>query len=288
MIGCQVAYHVSSLGSDATFLSPGNGQIPSPFDRSQPLLLDSKGRISTRSLEHHHYTMASKILYSQSCAMNMLTPEIGTGVPHGVPHGCEQTMTPPAASAAAETGYVSVQVGVEGEEEECDGSAVDKVHNVFVYGTLLADELLMALLNRVPESTFGYIEDYHRHSVIGRPYPTAYRLPGGKIDGRLLLHLTKKELDILDWYEDDEYIRLWVDVVVVPRNGSARGDDVSLPVANSAQVEGGVRDVAVPAPHRGTDMDAAVEARRQQSQIADNSEDVIPQDKTSSKYEVSR
>ncbi|GBG86726.1 hypothetical protein CBR_g41790 [Chara braunii] len=268
--------------------------IASRMDGDSPaLIIYTSGTTGhPKGVVHTHKEGRIRNSYKRSACKEDPDPydsEFGDSAVHSfvVPHGCEQTMTPLAASVAAETGYVPVQVGVEGEEEECDGSALDEVHNVFVYGTLLADELLMALLNRVPESTFGYIEDYHRHSIIGRPYPAAYRLPGGKIDGRLLLNLTKKELDILDWYEADEYIRLGVDVVVVPRSGSARGDNVSLPVANSPQVEGGVLEVAVPAPHRGTDVDAAVEAR-QQSQIADNSEEVIPHDKTSSKYNVSR
>ncbi|KAD6453786.1 hypothetical protein E3N88_08492 [Mikania micrantha] len=84
--------------------------------------------------------------------------------------------------------------------------------NVFVYGSLLADEVVCALLRRIPQNSPAILHGYNRFSVKGRVYPAILPVENKKITGRILLGITAPELDILDKFEDYEYERRLVDV----------------------------------------------------------------------------
>lgn len=86
------------------------------------------------------------------------------------------------------------------------------VHNVFVYGSLLADDVVRVLLNRVPQTSPAILHGYHRFSIKGRVYPAIMPLENKKVTGRVLLGLTPPELFILDAFEDVEYERKAVNV----------------------------------------------------------------------------
>ncbi|XP_027354758.1 AIG2-like protein D isoform X2 [Abrus precatorius] len=80
-------------------------------------------------------------------------------------------------------------------------------HNVFVYGSLLADEVVHVLLKRVPSTAPATLQHYHRFKIKDRVYPTILPVQNKKVTGRVLLDISGVELDILDEFEDVEYTR---------------------------------------------------------------------------------
>ncbi|CAJ2643349.1 unnamed protein product [Trifolium pratense] len=95
-------------------------------------------------------------------------------------------------------------------------------HNVFVYGSLLADEVVRALLNRVPPSSPATLSDYHRFKIKGRVYPAILPVQSKKVTGRVLLGISGVELHILDEFEDVEYTRTEVDVFFTENSENLR------------------------------------------------------------------
>ncbi|XP_075522606.1 AIG2-like protein D isoform X2 [Primulina tabacum] len=87
------------------------------------------------------------------------------------------------------------------------------VSNVFVYGSLLSDDVVCALLSRVPPSSPATLPDYHRFSIKGRVYPAIIHVENEKVIGKVLIGITPPELYILDTFEDVEYERKTVDVL---------------------------------------------------------------------------
>ncbi|KAH7284649.1 hypothetical protein KP509_34G064300 [Ceratopteris richardii] len=85
-------------------------------------------------------------------------------------------------------------------------------HNVFVYGSLLADEVVSTLLRRLPTTYPAFLSDFHRFSIKGRNYPAILPAKGDKVLGRVLFGLSDNELSILDDFEDEEYLRKSVEV----------------------------------------------------------------------------
>ncbi|PWA73091.1 AIG2-like family protein [Artemisia annua] len=85
-------------------------------------------------------------------------------------------------------------------------------NNVFVYGSLLADDVVRVLLHRVPKNSPATLHGYHRFSIKGRVYPAILPVENKKITGRVLLGITAPELDILDKFEDYEYEKKLVNV----------------------------------------------------------------------------
>ncbi|KAL5782858.1 hypothetical protein ACOSP7_007887 [Xanthoceras sorbifolium] len=86
------------------------------------------------------------------------------------------------------------------------------LHNVFVYGSLLADDVVRVLLKRVPESSMAVLNNYRRFSIKGRVYPAILPVLNTTVTGKVLFGITDPELDILDVFEDVEYQRTTVDV----------------------------------------------------------------------------
>ncbi|KAH0642661.1 hypothetical protein KY289_033635 [Solanum tuberosum] len=84
--------------------------------------------------------------------------------------------------------------------------------NVFVYGSLLADDVVRALLKRVPPSSPAILHNFHRFSIKGCVYPAILPVENKKVNGKVLSGITVPELDILDKFEDIEYERKTVDV----------------------------------------------------------------------------
>ncbi|XP_047338507.1 AIG2-like protein D [Impatiens glandulifera] len=86
------------------------------------------------------------------------------------------------------------------------------LHRVFVYGSLLADDVVRVLLHRIPHSSPAILNGYHRFSIKGRVYPAIIPVENKQVAGKVLLDLTNRELDILDAFEDFEYERHTVEV----------------------------------------------------------------------------
>ncbi|KAL3154433.1 hypothetical protein ABBQ32_013904 [Trebouxia sp. C0010 RCD-2024] len=62
--------------------------------------------------------------------------------------------------------------------------AVTMAHTVFVYGTLLSDEIVKILLRRSPESYAATVKGYSRYRIQGRVYPAILpTLPSDELTG---------------------------------------------------------------------------------------------------------
>ncbi|MBA0807087.1 hypothetical protein Gohar_022912, partial [Gossypium harknessii] len=85
-------------------------------------------------------------------------------------------------------------------------------HNVFVYGSLLSDDVVRVLLNRVPPSSAALLNHFHRFSIKGRVYPAILPVQNRHVSGRVLMGISDPELHILDEFEDVEYQRTRVEV----------------------------------------------------------------------------
>ncbi|XP_024460314.1 AIG2-like protein D isoform X3 [Populus trichocarpa] len=98
----------------------------------------------------------------------------------------------------------------------------NQVHNVFVYGSLLADDVVRALLSRIPQSSPAILNGYHRFSIKGRVYPAILPVENKKVSGKVLHGITDPELYILDEYEDVEYERVTVDVSLMDNSNKTQ------------------------------------------------------------------
>uniref|UniRef100_A0ACD5TCK3 Uncharacterized protein n=1 Tax=Avena sativa TaxID=4498 RepID=A0ACD5TCK3_AVESA len=98
---------------------------------------------------------------------------------------------PPPASSAAATGAA---------------------HRVFVYGTLMSEEVVRVLLGRVPPSSPALLPNHQRFSIKGRVYPAILPVDGNQVPGKVFKEITDGELHVLDTFEDEEYVRETVGV----------------------------------------------------------------------------
>ncbi|RZC71915.1 hypothetical protein C5167_035079 [Papaver somniferum] len=58
------------------------------------------------------------------------------------------------------------------------------LHSVFVYGSLLADDVVKALLNRVPQNSPAILDNFKRFSIEGRIYPAILPVENAQVTGR--------------------------------------------------------------------------------------------------------
>jgi len=111
------------------------------------------------------------------------------------------------------------------------------MNNCFVYGTLIAPEVLQTLLGRVPITCKpGYLPNFSRFPVKGYVYPgviPSVSDPSIKpdrsstktdldscVEGVLLTGLSEKEMKILDLFEDEDYTRSIVPIILKDKNTS--------------------------------------------------------------------
>ena len=93
---------------------------------------------------------------------------------------------------------------------------------LFVYGSLMAEEVLKILLSgRVPKMTPAVLANYARHPVAGACFPAIVARAGASVEGRLLDGLSARDLSALDYFEDEEYVRTEVSVSPAARRGRA-------------------------------------------------------------------
>ncbi|VAI55194.1 unnamed protein product [Triticum turgidum subsp. durum] len=89
--------------------------------------------------------------------------------------------------------------------------AAAAAHSVFVYGTLMAEEVVRVLLGRVPPSSPALLPNQYvrpqRLSIRGRVYPAILPVDGSKVPGKVWKGITDRELDVLDIFEDEQYVR---------------------------------------------------------------------------------
>lgn len=91
------------------------------------------------------------------------------------------------------------------------------MRSLFVYGTLMAPEVMQCLVGRVPPCTPAVLRGYTRHPVVGFCFPGIIRAAADNgarsvVRGLLYTDLTRDELALMDWFEDKEYTRTNVEV----------------------------------------------------------------------------
>ncbi|KMZ56757.1 Protein AIG2 [Zostera marina] len=88
-------------------------------------------------------------------------------------------------------------------------------HMVFVYGTLMDDQIVKALLKRVPSSFPAILHNHNRYKIEGRVYPAIIPEHSKIVTGKVYPDITDTELDIFDYYEDSGYDKRTVEVVLI-------------------------------------------------------------------------
>ena len=63
-------------------------------------------------------------------------------------------------------------------------------HSVFVYGTLMAEEVVRVLLGRAPPSSPAILADHRRFSIRGRVYPAILPARGHAVSGKVRVRLS--------------------------------------------------------------------------------------------------
>ena len=90
---------------------------------------------------------------------------------------------------------------------------------MFAYGTLLVDPIVEALLQRTVERRPAVLKDYKRFHIKGKPYPAIVRWKGGVVEGSVF-EVDRKEMELLDVYEGDDYERVVEEVIAQDPSGS--------------------------------------------------------------------
>lgn len=74
---------------------------------------------------------------------------------------------------------------------------------IFVYGTLLSEQVLKCLDFEPLSKRKAILPDFKRISIVGAVYPTAISKPGCYIEG-MVYQVTAEDLQMLDIYEGVE------------------------------------------------------------------------------------
>ena len=79
--------------------------------------------------------------------------------------------------------------------------------NLFVYGSLMFEEVWCQLLKGSFHKKAAILHDYQRLKVTGQYYPGIRKAPGSQVNGILIMHLNHKQLRLLDTFESHYYKR---------------------------------------------------------------------------------
>lgn len=79
------------------------------------------------------------------------------------------------------------------------------MQQVFVYGSLLFSEVTEALTGRVLRTKEGTLPNFKRLAVSGADYPAVIPCTGATVTGKVLEDVDDRSLEILRFYEGDEY-----------------------------------------------------------------------------------
>lgn len=105
---------------------------------------------------------------------------------------------------------------------------------LFAYGTLVFDEIVLRLLDRIPDSRAGTLEDHEVRQLAGVPWPGLIEHAGSTAAGRLLDGLSLEEWELLDGYEDAYYELVIVEVLVGDIRTQAATYRVDAAIAESS------------------------------------------------------
>ncbi|BDA40600.1 AIG2-like protein D [Coccomyxa sp. Obi] len=80
--------------------------------------------------------------------------------------------------------------------------------NVFVYGTLMSEEVVMTLIKRAPKQQPARIRGYRRHRIKGFIFPAIIpATESDEVNGLVLYDLSEKEMEVFDEFEGEEYYK---------------------------------------------------------------------------------
>jgi len=92
---------------------------------------------------------------------------------------------------------------------------------LFIYGSLMSESVLQALIKRTPQIQPATLHGFHRFRIRNRPYPAIAPFSPGSaspvgavVQGLLLCGLSEEEHALLDYFEDDEYVKQTVEVTI--------------------------------------------------------------------------
>ena len=110
----------------------------------------------------------------------------------------------------------------------------------FVYGSLMAPEVLRSLLGRVPAQTRATVRGYHRFNVVDRVYPALFVSADRdeRVEGSVLRGLSRRELAVLDWFEDEAYTLTRVEPVFESDEEDEGGSAAGASDRGAGQEEG--------------------------------------------------
>ena len=98
--------------------------------------------------------------------------------------------------------------------------------SLFVYGSLMAPEVMQGLLGRLPPHCPAILSGYIRHPVRHQPYPglipcspTGDNASSSNTLGVLYTDLYEQEMKRLDWFESSDYTRTPVMVKPITKSG---------------------------------------------------------------------
>ncbi|MCE4565989.1 gamma-glutamylcyclotransferase [Maribellus sp. CM-23] len=79
------------------------------------------------------------------------------------------------------------------------------MQQVFVYGSLLFSEVVQALTGTSFPTQEAILHNFKRLAVSEADYPAVFPSKGSKVKGKLLQNVDRRSLEILKFYEGDEY-----------------------------------------------------------------------------------
>ena len=86
------------------------------------------------------------------------------------------------------------------------------MQHLFVYGSLLFPEIVKGLTGRTFRSIPAILPGYKRYSVEGADYPAIVKKNDARVEGKLLFDVDSKSLEIITFYEGDDYLKIPVEV----------------------------------------------------------------------------
>ena len=81
------------------------------------------------------------------------------------------------------------------------GTSSAEAHTVFVYGSLLSDEVVSILFKRLPKSYPATLQEFHRFSIKRRTYLAILPAKRDKVIEKVLFSIIDKELEVLSTHD---------------------------------------------------------------------------------------
>lgn len=91
--------------------------------------------------------------------------------------------------------------------------------NLFVYGTLIHPDIYHLVTGTRKAGEQATAEGFEVLGVQGQSFPGMIEKPGFIASGILYRNLTEDELDRLDYYEDDFYVRKAIEITIQSQPG---------------------------------------------------------------------